>query len=111
MAAFDTTAIHVYVAPMVAYNSHSYLVELYDLPNTHQDSMLDGSVLYGFITASGHYLNRGESLKWVRAKFPELLKSSVKEDKTNLIASDIDWYSVITKTCQWPYLKLSTPQG
>jgi hypothetical protein len=91
VAAFDTSLLRVYVVDAHPYANHGELIETYDLPNTYQDDLLNGEVLYGFITASGHFLNRTEAAKWVEKLFPGLIKKPIDKDTGRLISSNIDW--------------------
>ena len=95
VAAFDTAEKVVYVSQTHRRASHDDLIYNYDLPSTYQEDVLNGEIIYGFVTASGHFLNRAEMAYWVQSKFPELIKKPIENDRLN--SSNIDWGKVIAK--------------
>ena len=97
VAAFDTAEKVVYVGQTHRRASHDDLIYNYDLPSTYQEDVLNGEIIYGFVTASGHFLNRVEAGKWVQKKFPELLKNPIDEDTGRLTSSNINWDAVLDK--------------
>lgn len=97
VAAFDPTEWVVYITPVLSHDaSHGQLVQFYDLESTAEDERLTGEIIYGFITASGHFLNRLEAAKWLQNKFPELIKKPIEYER--LISSNVDWVKVIKRS-------------
>lgn len=97
VAAFDPTEWVVYITPLTAHDAnHGQLVQFYDLESTAEDERLTGEVIYGFITASGHFLNRLEAAKWLQNKFPQLIKRPIEYGR--LISSNVNWLEVIKRT-------------
>lgn len=90
-AAMDPVKELIYMVSGHRHFGHEHIVLQNDLPNTFEQENINGEIIYGFITASGHFLNRIEAAKWVQNKFPELLSKPINKDTGWLTSSNIDW--------------------